>query len=281
MLPAITTSSATCIYPVNGDAVRPLYPIVEGRKRISFKYDPIYNALLFCFNLFRSHFSLRIMSHHSKDEKLGGTDELQATSKTADAEIGNSIDFIDPAKELRLLVKLDTALVPIIMLTYLTCFLDRSSIGNVKVAGMPEDIGASSEQFSIAISIFYGTYVAFETPWSILLKKLTPRFLLTGLSVVWSLTTIFSGFISSPGGLYAARLILGACEGGLFPSLNLYLTMIYRREEIAKRVSYLFVCTAISGAFGGLLAYALLQMDGVGGLAGWKYAVCNMRIPFL
>lgn len=136
---------------------------------------------------------------------------------------------------------------------------------------MPEDIGATNEQFSIAVSIFYATYVSFETPWAVLLKKLTPRYLITGLCVVWSLTTIFSGFITTPGGLYAARLVLGACEGGLFPALNLYLTMVYRREEQAKRVSYLFVCTALSGAFGGLLAYALLQMDGVGGYAGWKW----------
>lgn len=149
---------------------------------------------------------------------------------------------------------------------------------------MPEDIGASTQQFSAAVSIFYATYVAFETPWSILLKKLTPRFLLTALSLVWSLTTIFSGFITSVGGLYAARLILGACEGGLFPALNIYLTMIYRREEMAKRVAYLFVCTAISGAFGGLLAYGLLQMDGVGGYAGWRsvsHSLHLISMPYL
>ena len=135
---------------------------------------------------------------------------------------------------------------------------------------MPEAIHATPEQFSIAVSIFYATYVSFETPWAILLKKLTPRYLLSGLCIVWSLVTIFSGFIENIGGLYATRLILGACEGGLFPGLNLYLTMVYRREEQAKRVSYLFVCTAISGAFGGLLAYAILQMDGVSGVAGWR-----------
>lgn len=136
---------------------------------------------------------------------------------------------------------------------------------------MPEDIGASAQEFSTAVSIFYATYVLSETPWAILLKKLTPRLLLTGLAMVWSLVTIFSGFIQNIGGLYAARLILGACEGGLFPGLNLYLTMIYRREEQAKRVSYLFVCTAIAGAFGGLLAYGILHMDGIGGYAGWRW----------
>jgi len=114
------------------------------------------------------------------------------------------------------------------------------------------------------------TYVSFETPFAVLLKKLTPRVLLGSLCVVWSLTTIFSGFIHNVGGLYASRLVLGACEAGLFPGLTLYLAMVYRREEQAKRVAYLFSCTALSGAFGGLLAYALLQMDGVAGYAGWR-----------
>lgn len=135
---------------------------------------------------------------------------------------------------------------------------------------MPEDIGATTQQFSTAVSIFYATYVSFETPWAVLLKKFTPRYLITMLCVVWSLTTIFSGFITNVGGLYATRLILGACEAGLFPSLNLYLTMVYRREEQAKRVSYLFSCTALAGAFGGLMAYGILQMDGVSGVAGWR-----------
>jgi MFS family permease len=210
---------------------------------------------------------------------------LDGEKHTVDVQLG---EFIDPAREEKLLAKLDLALVPIIMLTYLACFLDRSNIGNVwfwglsitglladtyqvKVAGMPEDIGASAEQFSTAISLMYATYVISETPWAVLLKKFTPKYTIGGLCVVWSLCTIFTGFVTNVGGIYAARLVLGACEGGLFPGLNLYLTMIYKREEMAKRVSYLFVCTAIAGAFGGLLAYGILQMDGVSGVAGWRW----------
>lgn len=140
---------------------------------------------------------------------------------------------------------------------------------------MPEDIHASSQQFSVAVSIFYATYVVFESPLAVLMKKWTPRNMLTALCVIWSLTTIFSGFIVNIGGLYATRLILGTCEAGLFPSLNLYLTMVYKREEQAKRVSYLFSCAAISGAVGGLLAYGILQMDGVGGMAGWKLVIAS------
>lgn len=208
------------------------------------------------------------MSQYQDGSIEKGVESEEKTVGSVDVDLD---DCIDPALERKLLAKLDLFFVPVIMVVYLSCFLDRSNIGNVKTAGMPKDIGASTQQFSTAVSIFYATYVSFEMPWAILLKKLTPRYLITALCVVWSLTTIFSGFITNVGGLYATRLILGACEGGLFPGLNLYLTMVYKREEQARRVSYLFVCTALSGAFGGLLAYAILQMDGVAGYAGWKW----------
>lgn len=132
--------------------------------------------------------------------------------------------------------------------TYL--ILARS--GNVKVAGMPEAIGASESQFSTAVSIFFVTYVIVEVPCVILVKRFSPRYVLTLLCIVWTAATIANGFIENVGGLYACRLTLGAAEGGLFPSLNMYLTLVYKRDEMARRVSYLVSCTALSGAVGGL-----------------------------
>lgn len=37
--------------------------------------------------------------------------------------------YVDPIKEVKLLAKLDLAFTPIIMMVYLSCFLDRSNIG--------------------------------------------------------------------------------------------------------------------------------------------------------
>lgn len=73
------------------------------------------------------------------------------------------------------------------------------------------------------------------------------------------------------GQLYASRLLLGLCESGMFPCLALYLSTFYQPKEQALRVSYLFVSAALSGSFGGLFAYALLKMDGVAGLEGWRW----------
>jgi hypothetical protein len=60
---------------------------------------------------------------------------LQEPSKDAQEDIDQGIDIdlqnvvLDPKKERKLLLKLDLAFVPIIMLTYLSCFLDRTNIG--------------------------------------------------------------------------------------------------------------------------------------------------------
>ncbi|KAF3810049.1 putative transporter [Colletotrichum gloeosporioides] len=178
---------------------------------------------------------------------------------------------IDRVEEARVVKKIDLAITPILLVVYLSCFIDRSNIGNVKVAGLLDDIGATEQQFSTAVSLFFVTYVPVEVPAVILVKRFEPRFVLTILCIIWSVTTIANGLLKNIGGLYACRLVLGACQGGLFPSLNMYLTMVYKRDELAKRTSYLVSCTALSGAFGGLLAYGLLQMDGVGGYAGWRW----------
>lgn len=89
--------------------------------------------------------------------------------------------------------------------------------------------------------------------------------------ISWSLVTVCTGFCQNYGGLLTCRLLLGACESALFPSLNLYVSMFWKREEIAKRASGIGISLALAGAFGGLFAWAILQMDGTAGYAGWRW----------
>jgi MFS family permease len=91
------------------------------------------------------------------------------------------------------------------------------------------------------------------------------------LMFCWSVVIIGTGFMHNKSQLYASRLLLGLFESGMFPCLALYLSTFYLPKEQALRVSYLFVSAALSGAFGGLFAYALLKMDGVAGLEGWRW----------
>jgi MFS family permease len=42
-------------------------------------------------------------------------------------------------------------------------------------------------------------------------------------------------------------------------------------KDLALRISYFYCASALSGAFSGLLAAAIAEMDGVGGLEGWRW----------
>ena len=45
----------------------------------------------------------------------------------------------------------------------------------------------------------------------------------------------------------------------------------YTKFELATRFSLFYVGSALSGAFSGLLAYGLAKLDGVSGVAGWRW----------
>lgn len=178
---------------------------------------------------------------------------------------------IDPVETRKLLRTLDFHIAPIVMILYLIAFLDRANIGNAAVGGMTTQLHFPSNGLSVCTSIFYVTYVLFETPATVMLRTLRPSRLIPAVVVVWGATVLGNGFASSYGGVLACRLVLGMCEACLSPCLFLYMTTFYRREELALRMCYLFISSALSGVVGGLIAYGFLKMDGLRGLAGWQW----------
>ena len=72
-------------------------------------------------------------------------------------------------------------------------------------------------------------------------------------------------------GLMAARFFLGLTEAGLFPGVNYYLSSWYTRKEFGVRAAIFFSAAALAGSFGGLLAYLINKMDGIGGKGGWAW----------
>ncbi|GIZ48008.1 hypothetical protein CKM354_001108300 [Cercospora kikuchii] len=176
---------------------------------------------------------------------------------------------IDPAAEKRLVRKLDLWLSPMMVVVFLVAYLDRSNIGNAAIAGMNEDLNLTGSQLNVAVTVFYVTYITFEIPSSLILKAARPSRLIPAFIILWSLVVIGSAFMKNYATLLATRLLLGAFESGLFPCLTVYLSTFYKPTEQAQRVSYLFVASALSGAFGGLLAYGLTRLNGA--LEGWRW----------
>lgn len=89
--------------------------------------------------------------------------------------------------------------------------------------------------------------------------------------VGWSAATLGTGFVKTYGQAMACRLILGAFESGLLPSMIFIISTIWNRNQQAKRVAVIYYATTISGAFGGLIAYGIQSMGTRLGLEPWRW----------
>lgn len=98
----------------------------------------------------------------------------------------------------------------------------------------------------------------------LMLKANAPR-------VLWGACMLGMGFVYNWSGLMAARWWLGVAEAGLFPGVNYYLSCWYKRKEFGVRAAVFFSAAAIAGSFGGLLAAAIQNMDGLSGIKGWQW----------
>ena len=52
---------------------------------------------------------------------------------------------------------------------------------------------------------------------------------------------------------------------------NHSITLWYRRHECGSRIAIFFSAATAAGAFGGLLARGIMEMDGIAGLNGWAW----------
>jgi MFS family permease len=155
----------------------------------------------------------------------------------------------------------------------------RVNIGNARLYSMEKDLGLVGNQYQAAVSLVFVTYVLFETPSNMVLKKFTPRLWISLITTLWGIIATLTGLCNTYGQLIACRLLLGTVEAGLFPGLTVYLTFFYTKKELGMRVGFLLVSAAIAGALGGLLAFAIGSMDGISGLHGWRWIMIIEGLP--
>ncbi|KAL0954000.1 hypothetical protein HGRIS_005157 [Hohenbuehelia grisea] len=193
-----------------------------------------------------------------QEEKLNGT-------------VYNSHIDTSSVDERKLLRKLDMRLIPWLSFLYLLSFLDRTSIGNAKLYRLEQDLNMTDNQYLLTLTIFFFSYAVFEVPSNVFLKRLRPSLWLSLLMFLWGIMMTVQGLVHNYGGLLGMRWMLGLFEAGLFPGVNYYLSCWYKRSEFGLRAAIFFSAATVSGAFGGLLAAAISNMDGIAGKPAWAW----------
>ncbi|KAH6664667.1 high-affinity nicotinic acid transporter [Halenospora varia] len=202
---------------------------------------------------------------------LQDTKEVVKDVKEGNVTVIEKAPAFDAKATKKLIRKIDWHLIPFLALIYLLCFLDRTNIGNARLDNLEKDLHLHGLQFNDCLAILFPFYIAAEIPSNIMMKRLRPSVWLTFIMVFWSVAMICQGFVKNYSGLMATRVFLGVFEGGLFPGVNYYITSWYCRHECGFRMALFFSAATLAGAFGGILARAIAEMNGVGGKAAWAW----------
>ena len=205
--------------------------------------------------------------HDERESRLPDFEQKECTDENI-----SSVEHagVTPELERRVTRKFDRRILPLVFSIYLCSYLDRSNIGNAEISGLSTDLNLVGTQFNNALAVFYVFYIIVDLPAALLLKWVTPRWLLGGLTVCWGICGMCMGFVKTSIQLYALRSLLGLLEGGLTSCLFIYLALFYRKYQMNSRAAWMFTAAPISGAIGGLLATALGKIH-FNGLNSWPW----------
>lgn len=186
-----------------------------------------------------------------------------------DAKAANSY-VIDPVAEAKLVRKQDLRVLPMVFLMYFLTFLDRTNLGNAKVAGLETDLGLGTYGFNIGACLYYTIYFFVDIPASLSVKKFGFRVLPISC-IAFGIVTLCTAFIHNQASFYVIRLLLGLTESFQFPGLSYVVSRFYRRTEVTTRISFFMLGAAgLAGGFGGLLASGLLSLGSIGSVQSWR-----------
>ncbi|KAJ5713612.1 uncharacterized protein N7483_010793 [Penicillium malachiteum] len=174
-----------------------------------------------------------------------------------------------PEEEKEVVRMFDKRLVPFLALLYLLAFLDRSNIGNAKIAGLQEDLKLSSVQYEWLLTAFYITYILFE--WMTLMYRVIPPHIYISVCVcAWGLIASFQCLTTSFGALVILRALLGIAEAAFGPGVPFYLSLFYRRQELAFRNGLFISAAPLATSFASSLAWVIVKFSSNGPISPWR-----------
>jgi hypothetical protein len=203
------------------------------------------------------------------------------------------VHTIDPEVEKRVRRKLDRNLIPLVAALYLrmsshdehkaltnpgspVAFLDRSNIGNARIAGMEKDLNFKEGDYDWLLTIFYISYICFGFL-AIMWKIVPPHYWAAFCVLSWGLVSTVQAAAKSWGAMMALRFIMGASEVAYGPGIPFLLSFFYLRDELGLRSGLFLSAAPLANTFAGALAYAITS--GSPALAKWRVLFLVEGLP--
>ncbi|KIX06606.1 uncharacterized protein Z518_04582 [Rhinocladiella mackenziei CBS 650.93] len=169
---------------------------------------------------------------------------------------GSNVRIQKSAAERKLLLKADCVILPMCGLTWWVTYLDRNSIGNARIMGLQTDLNMSSNQFYNCLTMFFIGYIAFMLPANLTARKFKPNRAVGAAVLGFGAVLVGMAGAKNYSTVLALRILLGLGQA-FVQMLSLYMSLWYKRDELATRNAIYYSCAVVSGAFGGLISYGI------------------------
>lgn len=174
--------------------------------------------------------------------------------------------------------KISWRLLPLIIAIYFIAYIDRTNVAFAATA-MNRDLGFTAYIYGWGAGMFFIGYFFFEVPSNVILHRVGARVWIARIMATWGIISGLMVFVTGPVSFFVIRFLLGVAEAGFFPGVLLYFTYWFPPKYRARVVSALFLAVPGSNAVAAALSGALLQLDGLWGLPGWKWMFLIESLP--
>lgn len=169
-------------------------------------------------------------------------------------------------------------LLPLIMLLFLVAYLDRTNI-SVAALTMNPDIGLTATAYGVGAGLFYVTYILAEVPSNLALDRFGARLWIARIMITWGIVAGCMALVQGDRSFILVRMLLGAAEAGFTPGIIFYLSLWFPSRHRARATAQFYVGSALATTLGAPISGLIVRLDGVAGLAGWKWLFVLEAIP--
>jgi ACS family tartrate transporter-like MFS transporter len=185
---------------------------------------------------------------------------------------------MDSAIENAAMRKVYLRLLPLTMLMYFLCYIDRINVSFAALT-MNKDIGLTAATYGFSSTAFYIGYVLFEVPSNLVMDKVGARLWLARIMVSWGMVSAATAAVIGPNSFLLVRFLLGAGEAGLFPGTLLLFTYWFPDAHRGRIIGLFTLALPVSVALGAPISTAILGMDGILGIKGWQWIYILEAVP--
>jgi ACS family tartrate transporter-like MFS transporter len=169
-------------------------------------------------------------------------------------------------------------LLPLLFLAYFVCYLDRINVGFAALT-MNKELGFNASIFAFGASAFFWGYCLFEIPSNIVLEKVGARLWIARIMITWGLLSGATAFVTGSYSFAIVRCLLGIAEAGFFPGMILFFTYWFPSRYRGRVVGWFMTAIPVSIALGAPISTALMELDGLLGMAGWRWMFIGEAAP--